>query len=427
MGILVVDLVIGHPLWKNDYSNCEENIEFFSQLADYFTYPFTESSQENFGQFVQSRIGSKLPPDLLDFIKQCLILNVENRPTAWDLWDHPFIKEFTACITVHEPDSLSKHVSEERDTVLEMMQSPLIQSPLERMPIHHVYYLWRLAGGSVKKEWYKQVNHAALPPIFQLPRVVRIEGNQEIGRRLIEDNELYSFPQVLSLKRLEEKLVEFLEGTISECHVAQSNSQKEECDDIEFVHVSLFTSASPISPDEQDSSQSVSAESIQAMKSLSLHDFLLVARPFWDKYNAFLPTISDQPLAIREADVVYQFMRVKLFTHLLLTYPSSKDELIKQAQFDIPPLFRGPVWACLLGLKGPYYEKYHRCDRTSPHPVDRQLEVDVPRCHQYHPLLNSPQGHLKLKKILKSWIVSNPNLTYWQGTTSIEQHANVFN
>ena len=58
--------------------------------------------------------------------------------------------------------------------------------------------------------------------------------------------------------------------------------------------------------------------------------------------------------------------------------------------------------------------KYENIDKDSPSPVDRQIEVDIPRCHQYNQLLASPHGHRKLKRVLKAWVTTNPDLVYWQ-------------
>lgn len=44
-----------------------------------------------------------------------------------------------------------------------------------------------------------------------------------------------------------------------------------------------------------------------------------------------------------------------------------------------------------------------------------QIEVDIPRCHQYDELLSSPEGHAKFRRVLKAWVVSHPDLVYWQG------------
>ena len=48
-----------------------------------------------------------------------------------------------------------------------------------------------------------------------------------------------------------------------------------------------------------------------------------------------------------------------------------------------------------------------------------QIEVDVPRCHQYCELLSSPVGHLKLKRLLKAWVTAHPEYVYWQGLDSL--------
>ena len=49
----------------------------------------------------------------------------------------------------------------------------------------------------------------------------------------------------------------------------------------------------------------------------------------------------------------------------------------------------------------------------------RQIEVDIPRCHQYDELLSSPAGHRKLQRVLKAWVVTHPQYVYWQGLDSL--------
>lgn len=58
---------------------------------------------------------------------------------------------------------------------------------------------------------------------------------------------------------------------------------------------------------------------------------------------------------------------------------------------------------------------YSNIDKDSLTATDRQIDVDIPRCHQYDTLLSSKAGHRKFKRLLKSWIVSHPKLVYWQG------------
>lgn len=148
------------------------------------------------------------------------------------------------------------------------------------------------------------------------------------------------------------------------------------------------------------------------------------------KKQAFYPLIHSQkfvvnygkemenlPLIIRERDTEYQFYRVVLFTRLLKGYPYTRDLIVTEAQKDIPPFLRGHIWAALLSVieNG----RYECIDKTTPTSTDRQIDVDIPRCHQYDELLSSPEGHRKLKRLLKAWVTSHPQYVYWQGLDSL--------
>ena len=65
--------------------------------------------------------------------------------------------------------------------------------------------------------------------------------------------------------------------------------------------------------------------------------------------------------------------------------------------------------------QGDLQSEYTYIDKDSLTTTDRQIDVDIPRCHQYDTLLSSSEGHRKFKRVLKSWVLSHPNLVYWQG------------
>jgi TBC domain-containing protein kinase-like protein len=123
------------------------------------------------------------------------------------------------------------------------------------------------------------------------------------------------------------------------------------------------------------------------------------------------------PLVIRERNIEYQFYRIMLFERLLKAYPYTSDQIVQQAKIDIPPLLRGRIWACLLNVipNG----SYAMIDKVTPNATDRQIEVDIPRCHQYDDFLSSPTGHMKLKRLLKAWVTAHPQYVYWQGLDSL--------
>lgn len=57
------------------------------------------------------------------------------------------------------------------------------------------------------------------------------------------------------------------------------------------------------------------------------------------------------PLAIRESDVEYQLHRVVVFSRLLEGYPYTRGRVLDEALTDICPLYRGEIWAAILGVK----------------------------------------------------------------------------
>ncbi|KAJ3104208.1 hypothetical protein HDU97_009463 [Phlyctochytrium planicorne] len=124
-------------------------------------------------------------------------------------------------------------------------------------------------------------------------------------------------------------------------------------------------------------------------------------------------------LGVRERDAAYQFARIRLFTGLILEYPLSAVEIEKEARVDIPPFLRGKIWGALLGVKGDPDIEYDAIDKESEHDVDRQLDLDIPRCHQYSELLASTEGHAKLRRILKAWSQTQTKYVYWQGLDSL--------
>lgn len=136
------------------------------------------------------------------------------------------------------------------------------------------------------------------------------------------------------------------------------------------------------------------------------------------KFNSnYANDMDSLPIVIRERDIEYQFQRVLLFKRLLNGYPFTRDRIIQESKKDVPPLLRGEVWSCLLGvLKNNSYEAI---DKITPTQTDRQIEVDIPRCHQYDELLSSPEGHQKLKRLLKAWVKWHPQYVYWQGLDSL--------
>uniref|UniRef100_A0A8C9S5F6 TBC domain-containing protein kinase-like protein n=1 Tax=Scleropages formosus TaxID=113540 RepID=A0A8C9S5F6_SCLFO len=311
----------------------------------------------------------ELPENVLTLLRKCLTFQPSRRPTPSELLKDPALQEVSHLYTpFRKPVSLFS--SSLRCAYLELPEdiSELCQDEgeeyLAERSIEEVYHLWCLAGGDLEKELTNKEIIQSKPPICTLPNF------------LLEDGECFGQGRDRSF------LLDDTTITLSLCQL--KNRLKDVTGEAYY----------PLLDDEQSSlPQSNSSSELSAAVAL--------------------------PLVIRERDTEYQLLRIVLFDRLLQAYPYKKNQVWKEARVDIPPLLRGLTWAALLGIEGDIQAKYDGIDKDTPIPTDRQIEVDIPRCHQYDELLSSPQGHMKFRRVLKAWVVSHPDLVYWQGLDSL--------
>ncbi|XP_033217840.1 TBC domain-containing protein kinase-like protein [Belonocnema kinseyi] len=223
-----------------------------------------------------------------------------------------------------------------------------------------LYYLWQLAGGDINLELKKQGLIRSRPPILSIPNLVILLG-QMFGRRDTA-------------------------GLL----------------DLRVVKVPLDTLRQRLShiPYISNYPRLTNQMHVQAQDDLT-------------------DPASQLPLIIRERDTEYQFYRIVLYDRLLQIYPITRNAIIREAHKDIPPPVRGAIWAALLGVTGDLQKRYEMIDKETPTHTDRQIEVDIPRCHQYSELLSSGAGHERLQRLLKAWVRDNPHYVYWQGLDSL--------
>ncbi|KAJ8281072.1 hypothetical protein GJAV_G00063180 [Gymnothorax javanicus] len=362
LGLLLLELCVGRNLLQS--IDISERLKFILTLGcmdDIITVLAEEHG-------CLERV-KELPENVLALLRMCLTFSPSKRPTPAELLKDPVLQSVSSLYTPFvKPvglfsSSLRCAHLELPDDISELCKDDGDDYLAERS-IDEVYYLWCLAGGDLEKELTNKGIIQSKPPVCTLPNF------------LLEDGESFGQGRDRSF------LLDDTTVTLSLCQL--KNRLKDVAGEVYY----------PLLEDEQASlPHSNSSNELSAAVTL--------------------------PLIIRERDTEYQLLRIVLFDRLLQAYPFKKNQVWREARVDIPPLLRGLAWAALLGVEGDIQAKYDGIDKDTPIPTDRQIEVDIPRCHQYDELLSSPQGHAKFRRVLKAWVVSHPDLVYWQGLDSL--------
>lgn len=307
------------------------------------------------------------------------------------------------------------------------------QKKIRNLSTSEIYYLWRLSIGRNFESEQKQDD---CPPILKIPclivsdKLASSQNNQattnddlQLKHHIIVSTEskLISLDIFKSdMASLDERLFHPLLLTDEDLLINEDirrSSLLSNNNYNELVDSSDDTTTKTI-PDQCNNSQ-------KSQQALSFESITFAHLDSLSKSNIMQVQVNEspkvQPIVIKEADFAYQCERVVLFKRLLAGCPYLKGQLKREASIDIPPYYRAQVWTILLDVS-PTKSRilYENIDKTSPLATDRQISVDIPRCHQYNELMASPQGHQKLARILKAWLNHNtPDYVYWQGLDSL--------
>lgn len=84
-----------------------------------------------------------------------------------------------------------------------------------------------------------------------------------------------------------------------------------------------------------------------------------------------------------------------------------------------PPYIRQDLWKKILSLPQGYTILYQFMKDTRRFESNKQVSLDIPRCHKQNLLLTSSLGRFRLETILKLWLSKNNGIKYSQGLDSI--------
>lgn len=389
--------------WKNDiWSVGMMGLELFSskkifpegqdEAIEFYRNMLTGHERNEWQKIFNDRISSLLSmvddEGLKECFKACLKLDFKERASYKDLFR---LSVFNGLSRVTSPISGPFKQGSE--------------NPLESFPVNFVYYLWQVDGGDVSQEYARRKKNSAFK-IDLVPVSISADG-LVLSRFATKDNDDNSDSiETENVVELEiEKVKQSLFEGFESASRASSPSLRQDSNKIE----------SSVFEDSWAVNQSENENFMNGDRTSYLYDL-----PFpLPSALMYLQRLEKEPLTVRQKDCLYQYLRLKIFSSLLLSYPASLNLIRKEASFDIPSLLRGKVWACLLGIEEADKKKYLRMDKSKENEIDRQIEVDLPRCHQYHYLLKSPTGFWKMKRLLKSWVITAKELVYWQGLDSI--------
>lgn len=292
----------------------------------------------------------------------------------------------------------------------------LDQKSISNLDISEIYYLWRLSMG---RNFESEQKQDACPPIMKIPYLIvseKLSNNQPGDIELKSHISINTRPKPIPLdafkmntSRLDEKIFHPLILTDEEMLMNQDSRRLSAGTAVNNGLGGVFGTECNMKMSKQTSIESITFADLD---SLSVNSNLQSQVKESSKF---------QPVVIKEADFAYQCERIVLFKRLLAGCPFLKDQLKREASTDIPPYYRAQTWAILLDVS-PKKSKllYDTIDKTTPLATDRQISVDIPRCHQYNELMASPQGHQKLARILKAWLNHDTSeYVYWQGLDSL--------
>ncbi|KXS11646.1 hypothetical protein M427DRAFT_147685 [Gonapodya prolifera JEL478] len=433
LGILLFELHTGRTF----LSDAPTLSDLLTTIASARTHPET-GVITNLTDIERWLEESSLDADLRQFAGACLCPDPTRRPDPQSLLSHSFFANIPpAPIPPSHQTTLADDVEidEDDDGVLTLRfgrDGPVkrlnpgapgkrsqpsdtdvrVVQPPERLTLREVFYLWKLSGGDVEVELAKQ-GLGWSPSIYRLPTHVRSESrvhrpaasHDGIKPDSVSAGSLSVNPRPapVIVEERERELLELYSDRVYTMSLASVRS--------------VLVEAADPNPSQSDSGGTKgSVETMPVNNAYFWFDSVLCPEESGDDV---IPQ-ARIPLATRERDMRYQYARMELFARMLLEWPTEKEQLIVEAKVDIPPIYRGKVWAALLDVEGDVNIEYLEIDKETETETDRQLDADIPRCHQYNELLSSPEGHTRLRRVLKAWLAAEQDrLVYWQGLDSL--------
>lgn len=327
---------------------------------------------------VGETISSMATPQFLDFLQLCLCQSPESRPQPEALRRHPWVSDLFA----------------DRESAGSLSFETGINNA-------QAYYLWKTQySGQLEFALQTEGVELCYSKILAAPQALPLCKNRRSSFYTTNHLSFLPFdcsPYRISLANIRQKiLIKTLSAPVKETSP---------------VSVGNFEQERLARPPEHDPPPYVDKLAMLSSQGLQ-----------W-AWRTADSQLSSSCSMRKETNMSFQNLRILIFNKLLPEYPANLSELQAQAVEGVSSLHRGAIWAALLNVRDGYQQDYDWSAVSTPHELDRQLEVDVPRCHQYSELLASRLGQRKLFRVLKAWVINEADkdsaCVYWQGLDSL--------
>jgi TBC domain-containing protein kinase-like protein len=304
----------------------------------------------------QAQCEQRIPALLIELMHMCLVMESGERPCLTQV-----VEFYEARLSQEVKEMVGESAAKEvnvakwqlfggvlRSTGLPITRPAVVEESDEerlwRLGVDEVYCLWRLAGGDLATVMAKYGPQQAvqLRPCQKLGSYVRVEDGQEFGKAGNCEAVLDESVVELCLEQLRRRL--------------------------SCVGAEAFFVVGQVAEEERGALLGVDGLA-EELKRRGVEGAGLMRA---------------QPLNIRESDTEYQMRRMVVFARLLVGLPFTESELFRECVLDIPPMYRALSWGALLGCgrSGQVQNDYQRINKEIVTVTDRQIDVDVPRCHQ---------------------------------------------
>ncbi|KAI3652757.1 hypothetical protein MP228_002182 [Amoeboaphelidium protococcarum] len=372
LGMLAYNLASGQPFFdhpssrKNDHDGNNNDYQFLHMLRS--------------GQFQSEYVQRKLDniechSVVKDLILKCLVVSIKDRISLESIQQ---LLLSSTSIQASKPPAIS----------------PIDPYTVDRLCMH-LYRLTSSGGATSGLQNQKRMNK-----IYRMPKIIKTQFNSQSP--IYSRRQYYQFGQEI--------------GSSTDPYLLYDKQTFDHYLDLSRVFKSCAASDTlqhtKVLRSDDEADIDVSGVSKQILIGDSVVNLPQICIQNIDK--------PELPLAQRQKDCQYQLYLVQSYHKLLQFLPHSNQLLHRFCKLhDIPLFMAGQIWSALLDIQQSCADQFHQVDSTQQMEVDKQLDLDLPRCHPYHKQIASYYGRGMLRQIIKAWMLSNNGLVYWQGLDSV--------